>query len=235
MINRLLPLLIGFFLHQGLLADETTVTLDADNTIVYEGDITAQANTRAMELFEQAPSPPRRLLITSNGGKLMEGLDLAEWIVRQQLDVEVGEQCLSSCANYIFPAGRTKWLRRDSVLVWHGSAWQASLDAMADPNHADYAPLLVETRRRETQFFADLDVDNLITIYGQTTGRRFRLRRAVGFDYALSDLKRFGITNIELIDGEWNWRTHKPKNADRVIRVELDDDYRFTLNRFSVD
>lgn len=153
-------------LKQGLLAEETAVHIDEDGTLAYQGHITAEANTRAMELFEQAPSPPERLLISSNGGKLMESLDLAEWVAPQQLDVEVGKQCLSSCADYIFPAGQTKWLRRDSVLVWHGSAWQASLDDMADPNHADFAPLLLETRRRETRFFADIEVDNLITVYG---------------------------------------------------------------------
>ena len=219
-----------------LTAFAADVEIDTENRLIYKGDITAAANAQARELYNRATNPPERLVITSNGGRVLDGLELAEWVHEQTLDVEIGDQCLSSCANYVFPAARTKWLRRDSVLVWHGSAWQESFDNKADPEHPEFLPLMREQRIRETRFFEAIHVDQLIPVHGQTGGKlRDRLRRTWGFDYSLDDLKRLGVTEIRLIDGEWDWRKYKPRNARRVIRTSLGDDYQFQLGRFSTD
>jgi hypothetical protein len=217
-------------------AAATKVWVNDQNHLVYEGDITSQANEEAAHLYDQTSKPPERLLITSNGGQVMDGLELAEWIHENQMDVEIGEQCLSSCANYVFPAGRKKWIRRDSVLIWHGSAWQESFDNMANPKHQNFAPLMKETRIRETQFFESISVDHLLPVHGQRAGRLGgRLRRTWGFDYSIDDLERLGVTDIKLLDDEWDWRKYKPRNASRVIRVSLPDDYQFRLNRFTIE
>jgi hypothetical protein len=219
---------------------ETRVALDESGRITYVGSITTAANERAMEIFEAAQDKPETVLIFSGGGSTQAGMDLAEWILDHNLDVEVGDLCFSSCANYVFLAGNVKKLSRESVLVWHGSMWQESFDRFADPDDAEYRPSLVEQRERETRFFDRIGVDNLITVYGQGPVVRWRDRlrwlfggeAVLGFDYDLDDLQRLGVSNIDLVDGEWNWREYAPEWASRVRRVSLEEDYEFTLNRF---
>jgi hypothetical protein len=220
---------------------ETRVALDESGRITYVGDITAAANKRVMEIFETSQDKPKTLLIFSGGGSTEASMDLGEWILDHALDVEVGDLCFSSCANYVFLAGNVKKLRRESVLMWHGSEWQESWDRFADPNDAEYRPSFIEKRERETRFFDRIGVDNLITVYGQgRPGVRWRNRlrwlfgreAVLGFDYSLDDLQRLGVSNIDLVDGEWNWREYAPEWASRVRRVSLEEDYEFTLNRF---
>lgn len=217
----------------------TRVELDEEGRLSYVGPLTAEANTRALEIFEAARVEPRTLLITSGGGSIEAGLDLAEWILEEGLDVEVGGYCLSSCANYVFLAGDRKKLREGSVVFWHGSAWQESFDDLVDPNRPDFQPSLLEARRREVRFFDRIGVDNVITVYGQGGFRisaifRWLMRRpTLGFDYSLEDLERMGVRGVVLVDGTWEWREHRPEYERRVRRVSLDDDYEFTQSRFA--
>ncbi len=64
------------------------------------------------------------LRVTSGGGKTNEGIRLGHWIFEHGIDVVVDGLCFSSCANYIFTAGRNKTIMADSVVGWHGSEQQ---------------------------------------------------------------------------------------------------------------
>ena len=46
------------------------------------------------------------------------------WIFDHELDVIVDELCFSSCANYIFTAGKNKIIEKDAIVGWHGSEQQ---------------------------------------------------------------------------------------------------------------
>ena len=54
------------------------------------------------EIFKKNTSKIKWLAIKSVGGEVNLGLDLAEFINKNSLNVEVTEYCLSSCANYVF-------------------------------------------------------------------------------------------------------------------------------------
>ena len=49
---------------------------------------------------------------------------IGEWIFDHEIDVIVDEICFSSCANYIFPAGKNKIIEEDAIVGWHGSEQQ---------------------------------------------------------------------------------------------------------------
>lgn len=215
---------------------ETRVELDEDGSIVYVGGITDAANARAIGIYARSEVKPERVIISSPGGSIRAGLDLGEWILDNELAIEVQGYCASSCANYVFVAGRVKRLHRNSILLWHGSAWQKSFDRFADPSHPDFSEDLVELRERESRFFDRVGVDNLITVHGQKVRLadlfRWLIRRPMqGFDYDIEELRRMGVSNIYLVDGEWDWRKYR---SAPVRRVSLDDDYEFTLSRFQV-
>lgn len=210
-----------------------------DGNLIYQGEITETSNNMIFSLFRAAELKPNRLLISSQGGEIGAGMDLGQWVKDNNLDVEVIRVCASSCANYVLPAANTKYLRKDSVLIWHGSAWQSNwhVDKEHRENFNKYITLM---RQRETDFYADIKVDNLLTTYGQAKFNfwDFTLgllgKGTVGYDYSIADMEQLGLTNIVLIDGEWNWRTYRPARAHLVKRIKLDNDFKFELRRFEI-
>ena len=64
----------------------------------------------------------KTVLIDSGGGPVFEGMKLGEWMFDHGVDVVVENRCISSCANYVFTAGRNKTIEADSIVGWHGSS-----------------------------------------------------------------------------------------------------------------
>lgn len=210
-----------------------------DGVLVYEGEITEAANNSLFAAYERASDKPTRLIISSKGGEIGVGMVLGNWVFQQQLEVEVSTICASACANYVFPAAQVKYLAKDSVLIWHGSAWQKDWDISAE-HKAEFDTYLHSIRRQESAFYASIGVDNALSIYGQDNftfwDRLASLfgRNTVGYDYSIADLARFGIKNIVLLDAEWDWRKYRSEKAHLVKRVQLSDDFSFTLHRFAI-
>lgn len=205
--------------------------------LVYEGTITEAANKAIFKAFNAAHHKPKRLLISSTGGELELGMELGSWVKHNNLDVEVANICASACANYVFPAGNVKYLRKGSILIWHGSAWQSNWrveDKFEDRFHSYISSM----REQETAFFAALEVDNLLCTYGQTKisiSQRFMNSLGIGsqgYDYSLADIEKFGLKNIVLIDKEWDWRKYRPEHVNKVTRIKVDDDFKLKLRRF---
>lgn len=85
----------------------------------YQGEINADNNRRLLASLQGKRI--RTLVIDSPGGDVSAGIALGRWIYHNGINVEVAGQCLSSCANYVFPAGRHKRIRDGAVVAWHGN------------------------------------------------------------------------------------------------------------------
>jgi hypothetical protein len=70
-----------------------------------------------------------RLVVSSSGGDTVPGRRIGQWVHDMGLMVEVEKICFSSCANYIFPAGRGRVIRADSFVGWHGNERAFEIDA----------------------------------------------------------------------------------------------------------
>jgi hypothetical protein len=106
----------------------------------------------------------RRLVITSPGGLVAPALDMAEALHARGLDVEVPEACLSSCANYVFLAGRQKLLGGPAAVGWHGNMTHVlHLQQIGERRWSDSeiasARLLAQ---RESSFFQRIGVDGFV-------------------------------------------------------------------------
>ena len=83
-----------------------------------------------------------------------------------------------------------------------------------------------------------LGVDNLLTVYGQIQITWWQQvlqlfgQYNTGWDYSIEDLNRFGISNIILIDNEWDWRKYRPNKSNKVLRLKVSNEYIFKLRRF---
>ena len=172
------------------------------NAIVYEGDLSLEGLEAAKKLYTKDIT---NFVITSEGGEITTGIAFGEWIFDHQLDVTVEKYALSSAANYIFPAGKTKFLHRDSLLGWHGGATQQTfspfesfLRVVVFRNYSN------EAEKREDAFFKKIHADKESTVFGQRKEfESFHEDTYAGWTYSIPALAQFNIRGIVLLDGVW--------------------------------
>ena len=153
------------------------------------------------------------LEIDSAGGEIVVSMDFGLWIHERGLDVAVDRACLSSCANYVFPAGRNKRIGPGAVVAWHGSARQAGLleqmNASVEDQIAGRALSRAEREReiaqarkanetyltdailKQARFFHLIGADEYVALVGNEV---YGVR---GFFYlSVEDMARFGIDKV---------------------------------------
>ncbi len=200
------------------------------DTARYDGDISAEANRAFFARTQSARI--RRLAIDSAGGEVEAGIELGRWVFANGLDVEVTGRCLSSCANYVFPAGRHKRVADGAIVAWHGSyqhlletgLWRD--DVAARIARTGEAPEVAEQNARartehlvalEHAFFREIGVDPLLCWIGK------RAPYAVPDYFMLSaaDLAKFNVHNVEIPPG---YGEIPPARFDIDVRlIRLDD------------
>ena len=177
-------------------------------SLFYTGPITPEAVARARGLLEASPQVTE-VVIHSEGGDVEAGMDFGEAIHGRGLDVRVeGGLCMSSCANYVFPAGRHKTIEPGSLVLWHGSMLQEGLARDVDFSRAEEQlgrPLRFLERwqarraarefvrskgRRQDAFYDRIGVDGAITVIGQRQGCRCNWTLSIG------DMARFGVLDV---------------------------------------
>ena len=225
----------------------TRVRLTADR-IEYRGLITHEANLGVFDLYRSADPKPQTLLIESHGGSADAGMELGTWLFENGLQVQVDTYCFSSCANYIFPSGRTRLLAPHASLMWHGGVTQPitphelaqvleeTLDGLPEEERAKLLTehssdeLLEQLQRsrlaivaRDTAFFRRLGVDQRITTLGHLYERELLKGQGyyMGWDFSLDDLGRLGIRDIS-IEGGTPWEPVFPVTGQQIYRIRLD-------------
>ena len=100
-----------------------TITVEG-STIIFDGDIEDSTYRDFLVAVRGKEDQITAIRINSSGGITDHGIRIGEWIFDHGLDVIVDELCFSSCANYIFPAGKNKIIEKDAIVGWHGSEQQ---------------------------------------------------------------------------------------------------------------
>ena len=186
------------------------------NTVIYRGSMTEEG-LNAIRVVGVS-SPVTTLLIDSAGGEIVVGMEFGTWVHDRELDVIVDRACLSSCANYVFTAGRNKEIQPGAVVAWHGSAKQPgllellhkSVERQIDAkgfSQRKRSRELARSRRgnveyltaaihQQNVFFYSVGVDEYVTRIGN---EKYGVR---GFFYlSVTDMAEFGIDNVTAPDG----------------------------------
>ena len=171
----------------------------------YTGPISAEQNQR---LFKAVHGEGvKRLVITSSGGDVEAGIALGLWVFSHRLDVVVPEYCLSSCANYVFPAGRHKSIDAGALVAWHGNynhlkqtgLWHDDIAGRMERHGVDAVTAKRQVREEmerlvglERDFFMHIGVDEYLCWIGKMPPYN-----APDY-YFLSrqDMARFGVTHV---------------------------------------
>lgn len=183
-----------------------------DDAIVFRGRIDAVSAAAFLALLQDAAVT--RLVITSPGGFVAPALDMAEAIHARGLDVEVPEACMSSCANYVFPAGRRKVTGRPGTVGWHGN--MAHVLYLHQNGHGHWPePVIAEARglaRREAEFFRRAGVDGFVCWFGKLPPYQ-----AEDFYWLpVEDMERFGIRDVTVRDPA------RPRQGADLLPVSVD-------------
>ena len=155
-------------------------------------------------LQELQTGKPRVLKINSGGGEIPGAIQIREKVIELGLEVEVEELCASSCANYIFTAGKKKTINSGSVVHWHGdgqqkdkrehieckkskSRYSGYVDMVTDETVA----LGLRIQELEKNFYAKIGVSSYIARAAQEP--HFFNRNVT---YTVEDLRIFGVHNV---------------------------------------
>lgn len=206
----LLPLLLALAPPVHAQPAPSTSVERAGDAIVFRGRIEGTSAAKFRELLREPGVG--RLVITSHGGLVDAALDIAEAVAEHRLDVEVPQACLSSCANYVFPAGRRKRLGHARAVGWHGNMahvlyLQATGQASWSEPEIESARLL---ERREQAFFQRIGVDGFVCWFGKIAPHDVD----EFYSLAPSDMARFGISEVTVDDGT------APASAPQLIAVD---------------
>lgn len=117
-------ILIFWMLAPSFITPIRTLLNDMVGKVYYIDGVTAKGFVVLKEQLETSIFPPKKIMVASGGGDVLAGLAIAKLVNAYQLDVYVGNVCASSCANYIFLAGRYKWLNQNSIIMYHGNTQQ---------------------------------------------------------------------------------------------------------------
>ncbi len=120
-------------------------------TICFHGLITSQSSTKFLEL---ATLDISMLVISSHGGDVSEAIKMANRMVDLKMSVVVVGWCMSSCANYIFPAATQKFAMPRSYIGWHGGPSRSIPTGMTEEAQHNYRAML----DAQSTFFSKIGV-----------------------------------------------------------------------------
>ncbi len=187
-----------------------------------------------------------RMVISSGGGDTIEGRHIGRWVRDMGLVVEVDVICFSSCADYIFPAGRARVIRADAFVGWHGNERQFAVIAARDGVSLEetlrkYAPAdlpprqraafvqevtetLAVTQKDEEAFYKQLGLNDAFAVcaVGDEPEQRFDFTGRKGWGFSIADMARLGLTNTVYL-GEGSYEKDSSRFRKYLVQISADE------------
>jgi len=227
-------------------AEPAAVRVQGD-TLYYTGNL-SKASSAA---FDAAVAGVRRgqltrLVISSGGGDTVEGRHVGRWVRDMALVVEVDVICFSSCADYVFPAGRARVIRPDAFVGWHGNERQFDViaartgvsvaDQLAKVPPADVAPgpraafvqealrSIAASQKDEVAFYASLALKDAFAVcaVGDVLEKRPGYAGQIGWGFSLADMARLGLSNSVYL-GDGRYERDSARFRQYLVPITADD------------
>lgn len=222
---------LGLLQHLGAF-EQSKVKLDND-VLLIQGKLDEELLASFRRVADSHELRNVRVRLRSPGGSIYVGMAIGREIHRRQLDVEVDRRCNSSCANYLFTAGRNKYLKSADQVQFHGGALQPDFVAEAHKHieqgrhrvTGDDIPQGVDLPRlrklaglpedfpfnpvsailAEKAFFDEIGVSSLTPVYGQYGDYAAWFRDGIhdNFSYLPEDYARLGVENVIIANPDY--------------------------------
>jgi hypothetical protein len=172
----------------------------------YSGPISAELNQQFFATVKGKTI--KRLIITSSGGEVEAGIALGLWVFGHGLDIDVPEYCLSSCANYVFPAGQKKSIGAGAIVAWHGNynhlqqtgLWKDDIAGRMKRYGEDTTTAEAQVRkevdrlvRLEHDFFTRIGVNEYLC----WIGKMLPYNAPNYYFLSRQDMARFGVAHVQ--------------------------------------
>ncbi len=217
------------------------------DTLYYTGNL-SKASSGAFDAAVAGISRGQltRLVISSGGGDTIEGRHVGRWVRDMALVVEVDVICFSSCADYVFPAGRARVIRADAFVGWHGNERQFDVlaartgvsvaDQLATVPPADVAPgpraafvqealrSFAVTQKDEAEFYASLGLNDAFAAcaVGDVLEKRPGYAGQIGWGFSLADMARLGLANTVYL-GDGRYERDSSRFRQYLVPLSADD------------
>lgn len=194
---------------QGLNEKKLSTHLVFD-TLYVDGNISKNDDKVLSEIIENSLIPVRTISINSGGGDIETAINIGRIIYDRGISIEVRRLCLSSCANYLFPAARNKIINYGSIIGFHGSPNSddskliTTVDGARTSDPAITDKIFSEIRKTDKLFYNKINVSWMMPLCGQ--------KENIGdpdtglSTYNEKDFAQFGVKNISYTDGEMIWK-----------------------------
>lgn len=180
------------------------------NTLYVDGNISKNDDKVLSEIIANHLIPVRTISINSGGGDIETAIKIGRIIHDKGIDIEVRRLCLSSCANYLFPAAKNKIINYGSIVGFHGSPNSddskliTTVDGVRTSDPAIIDKIFSEIRKIDKVFYNKIHVSWMMPLCGQ--------KENIGdpdtglSTYNEKDFAQFGVKNISYTDGEMVWK-----------------------------
>ncbi|MGR5444974.1 hypothetical protein ACPV47_08750 [Vibrio jasicida] len=178
-------------------------------TLYFNGEITAEKVAQVIDLANVQPNGVVALMIDSDSGEYRPAMELGRWLYNNQIHLIVNGVCASACANYVLTAAPSTLVMKGSEILWFGGAMSDEWlqDGFDKQELEQWHESLSLWRQQEDAFFALVDVNPKITMYGHIN-KREKLQKAgcdtddVAWTYHIDDMQKLGLNNIVYADPE---------------------------------
>lgn len=227
-------------------AEPASVVVSGD-TVYYNGNMSA-ASSHAFDaaVADVSRGQVTRLVISSGGGDTVAGRHVGRWVDEMGVVVEVDVICFSSCADYVFPAGRARVIRADAFVGWHGNERQFAILAVregvnltevlrrfvppeASPAQADgfvreFAASLAVTQKDETAFYEHLGLDDAFAVcaVGDVLEQRSGFTGQKGWGFSVEDMASLGLVNTVYL-GRGRYEEDSSRFRQYLVRISADE------------
>ncbi|PIU01146.1 MAG: hypothetical protein COT74_01170 [Bdellovibrionales bacterium CG10_big_fil_rev_8_21_14_0_10_45_34] len=179
-----------------------------DTTLRFSGQI----QKGDLEKLENILKPEdKTLFLDSTGGDAQVGVRLAIKLLPNKLNIVVDGICASSCANYLFPVGYNKEIRRGWV-GFHGNVtaflaidWQKVVvklkedKNLTDEQIAEFHQRLLASSKLEEELFAELGVSQ--TLFDRTQTPDKGMHNDVAYSFLVPKPETFIRYGIQRVKG----------------------------------
>ncbi|HHG0699602.1 TPA: hypothetical protein ACPUGV_005070 [Klebsiella pneumoniae] len=143
------------------------------DTLYVDGNISKNDDKVLSEIIENHLIPVRTISINSGSGDIETAINIGRIIYDKGISIEVRRLCLSSCANYLFPAARNKIINYGSIIGFHGSPnsddskFITTVDGTTTSDPAITDKIFSEIRKTDKLFYNKIHVSWMMPLCGQ--------------------------------------------------------------------
>lgn len=192
------------------------IIVENDGVLYYDGIITSDVSPDIIKTINK--NNIKILSINSMGGDVSSAIKIGEALFEKGIDVSVRTVCASACANYIFPAGKKKYVNKESFLLWHGSV-HSPIDEFAIQGNEKLSKqsfselyYFKKIKNDEINFYKKINVSYKLPICPQLQKDYHKKFPEKWFSYSPSALNEFGVKHIYYSDSASHWQMEMRKN-----------------------